>query len=244
MPIESPSRPLTVAVVGATGLVGRTMIAILGERDFPVGELRPLASHDDGRSVEFGGRHWPVQVDHPGCLRGRRHRPLLGRRRRLQGLRPGGRGARRGRRRQLLAVAHGAGRAARGGRRQRRGCRRPRGHRRQPQLLHDAADAAARGPPRQRRHRARRRGHLPVRQRHRQQGRRGARAAGPGPRRGRAAGDVRLSPPDRLQRAAPHRCLPRGRLHQGGVEGHRRDRARSCTCRTCASRARPCACRW
>ncbi|HSM32821.1 MAG TPA: aspartate-semialdehyde dehydrogenase, partial [Anaerolineae bacterium] len=56
MPIESSHRPVTVAVVGATGLVGRTMIKILGERDFPVGELRPLASRADGRSIQFGGR--------------------------------------------------------------------------------------------------------------------------------------------------------------------------------------------
>jgi len=38
-----PERP-TVAVVGATGAVGRTMIAILEERDFPVGTLRLMAS--------------------------------------------------------------------------------------------------------------------------------------------------------------------------------------------------------
>jgi len=62
MPIESPRRPITVAVVGATGLVGRTMIEILAEREFPVAELRPLASRADGRTVEFGGRSWPVQV--------------------------------------------------------------------------------------------------------------------------------------------------------------------------------------
>ena len=60
MPIESSRRPLTVAVVGATGLVGRTMIEILAERDFPVAELRPLASRADGRTVDFGGRSWPV----------------------------------------------------------------------------------------------------------------------------------------------------------------------------------------
>jgi aspartate-semialdehyde dehydrogenase len=41
-------RPLTVAVVGATGVVGRTMIQILSERKLPVGELRLLAS---GRSA-------------------------------------------------------------------------------------------------------------------------------------------------------------------------------------------------
>ena len=53
MPIESPRRPITVAVVGATGLVGRTIIQILAERHFPVAELRPLASRADGRSVEL-----------------------------------------------------------------------------------------------------------------------------------------------------------------------------------------------
>ena len=45
-------KPLTVAVVGATGVVGRTMIQVLKERDFPIGELRLLASgRSAGRSV-------------------------------------------------------------------------------------------------------------------------------------------------------------------------------------------------
>ena len=35
---------VTTAVAGATGAVGRTMLAILEERDFPVGELRLFAS--------------------------------------------------------------------------------------------------------------------------------------------------------------------------------------------------------
>jgi aspartate-semialdehyde dehydrogenase len=70
MPIESPQRPLTVAVVGATGLVGRTMLQILAERDFPVGELRPLASRADGRAVEYGGRTWPVAVAEPAAFEG------------------------------------------------------------------------------------------------------------------------------------------------------------------------------
>lgn len=54
--------PLTVAVVGATGVVGRTMIQILSERRFPVADLRLLASGRsagrsafvDGRSIEIG----------------------------------------------------------------------------------------------------------------------------------------------------------------------------------------------
>jgi aspartate-semialdehyde dehydrogenase len=50
-------KPLTVAVVGATGVVGRTMIQVLSERDFPVGELRLLASgRSAGRSVSVRGR--------------------------------------------------------------------------------------------------------------------------------------------------------------------------------------------
>jgi aspartate-semialdehyde dehydrogenase len=70
MPIEPVSQPLTVAVVGATGLVGRTIIQILGERRFPVGDLRPLASRGDGRSVDFGGRSWPVEVTTPEAFEG------------------------------------------------------------------------------------------------------------------------------------------------------------------------------
>jgi aspartate-semialdehyde dehydrogenase len=70
MPIESPHRPLTVAVVGATGMVGRTMIEILAEREFPVSELRPLASRADGRSVSFGGRDWPVAITTPEAFEG------------------------------------------------------------------------------------------------------------------------------------------------------------------------------
>jgi aspartate-semialdehyde dehydrogenase len=56
------SRPLRIAVVGATGLVGETMIRVLGERDFPVGELFALASSRSlGRSVDLQGRERPVE---------------------------------------------------------------------------------------------------------------------------------------------------------------------------------------
>jgi aspartate-semialdehyde dehydrogenase len=49
--------PLTVAVVGATGAVGRTMIQILNEREFPVGDLRLLASgRSAGRTLSIDGR--------------------------------------------------------------------------------------------------------------------------------------------------------------------------------------------
>lgn len=52
----------TVAVAGATGLVGETMLQILAERKFPVGELIPLASaRSVGKTIEFGGRKLPVR---------------------------------------------------------------------------------------------------------------------------------------------------------------------------------------
>lgn len=52
-----------VAVVGATGLVGETMIRILEERSFPVNRLVPLASvFSKGKSVKFCGKDIPVEV--------------------------------------------------------------------------------------------------------------------------------------------------------------------------------------
>ena len=51
------SRTFDVAVVGATGAVGETMISILEERGFPVGQLHALASADSaGKQVSFCGR--------------------------------------------------------------------------------------------------------------------------------------------------------------------------------------------
>ncbi len=54
-------KPLRVAVVGATGLVGETMIRVLEERSFPVSELYPLASNRSlGKTVDFQGKRLPV----------------------------------------------------------------------------------------------------------------------------------------------------------------------------------------
>lgn len=51
-----------IAVVGATGLVGRKMIQVLEERNFPVGRLRLLASERSvGKSIEFRGKLYPVE---------------------------------------------------------------------------------------------------------------------------------------------------------------------------------------
>jgi len=55
------SKAWRVAVLGATGLVGDTMITVLEERDFPVSELLPLASNRSlGKSVKFKGKNIPV----------------------------------------------------------------------------------------------------------------------------------------------------------------------------------------
>jgi len=51
-----------VAVVGATGAVGETMMAILEQRDFPVRNLYPLASaRSAGSKVQFKGKNYTVQ---------------------------------------------------------------------------------------------------------------------------------------------------------------------------------------
>jgi len=62
-----PKRGVAVAVVGATGLVGRKMLQVLEERSFPVRELRLLASgRSAGQRLSFAGEHHtvtPLQAD-------------------------------------------------------------------------------------------------------------------------------------------------------------------------------------
>ena len=61
----------TVAVVGATGAVGTEMIQVLEEREFPVGELVPLASaRSEGNEVTFRGQEVPVKVLQPDSFKG------------------------------------------------------------------------------------------------------------------------------------------------------------------------------
>ena len=51
----------TVAVLGATGLVGRTMLKVLGERGFPAREVRALASaRSAGTELNIDGRSFTV----------------------------------------------------------------------------------------------------------------------------------------------------------------------------------------
>ncbi len=60
-----------VAVVGATGLVGREMMRVLAERGFPVSELVPLASERSaGDRVTFAGSEIVVQKATAEAFRG------------------------------------------------------------------------------------------------------------------------------------------------------------------------------
>lgn len=56
------SKTVNVAVVGATGAVGETMLKILAERSFPLGRLHVLASERSaGDKLDFGGRKLVVE---------------------------------------------------------------------------------------------------------------------------------------------------------------------------------------
>lgn len=65
-----PTKPV-VAVVGATGLVGRTMLRVLLERDFPAGEIRALASaRSADNMIDIDGRSFAVAEATPAAFDG------------------------------------------------------------------------------------------------------------------------------------------------------------------------------
>ncbi|HSG58758.1 MAG TPA: aspartate-semialdehyde dehydrogenase [Woeseiaceae bacterium] len=56
------TKTFDIAVVGATGVVGESMLEILAERKFPIGEVYALASERSvGRTVTFGNRELKVE---------------------------------------------------------------------------------------------------------------------------------------------------------------------------------------
>lgn len=62
---------MKLALLGATGAVGRTMLEVLGERAFHVDELVPLASaRSAGSTVRFAGRDWTVREPSDGAFAG------------------------------------------------------------------------------------------------------------------------------------------------------------------------------
>ncbi len=64
-------KQVNVAVVGATGLVGRKMVQVLEERRFPVGNLGLFASaRSAGKEIEFRGKSCKVQEVKPESFDG------------------------------------------------------------------------------------------------------------------------------------------------------------------------------
>ncbi|MEO7198382.1 MAG: aspartate-semialdehyde dehydrogenase, partial [Solirubrobacterales bacterium] len=64
-------RDLRVGVLGATGAVGSTVLDVLSERDFPVGELVPLASERSaGKRLQFAGGEVECQALSEETIRG------------------------------------------------------------------------------------------------------------------------------------------------------------------------------
>src|SRR5437868_2654793 len=62
---------LKVAIAGATGAVGREMLKVLEERDFPTGELVALASErSEGQKLEFHGEEIVVRRLKPDSFEG------------------------------------------------------------------------------------------------------------------------------------------------------------------------------
>lgn len=53
---------MKIAVIGATGMVGKIMVKVLEERNFPLDELIPVASEKSvGKNIEFKGKLIPIQ---------------------------------------------------------------------------------------------------------------------------------------------------------------------------------------
>ncbi len=97
-----------VAIAGATGVVGGTVRRILEERDFPVGELRLLASaRSAGRTLPYKGAEVEVQELGPGSFDGVDLVFFAAGGSVEHGVRAAGRGRRRHRHRQVQRVPHG-----------------------------------------------------------------------------------------------------------------------------------------
>lgn len=60
-----------VAVVGATGLVGREMLKTLSQRDFPIDQLKVIASErSEGKKIQFEDRELTVESVKEGTFEG------------------------------------------------------------------------------------------------------------------------------------------------------------------------------
>ncbi|MBO8170960.1 MAG: aspartate-semialdehyde dehydrogenase [Bacillaceae bacterium] len=64
-------KSFNVAVVGATGAVGQQILKVLEDRNFPVRQLKPLASaRSAGKTVQFQGKKYVVEEATPDAFKG------------------------------------------------------------------------------------------------------------------------------------------------------------------------------
>ncbi|HTY12597.1 MAG TPA: aspartate-semialdehyde dehydrogenase [Candidatus Omnitrophota bacterium] len=65
------NKKFNVCVLGATGMVGKEMMKVLEERNFPVGRFLPLASERTaGTKVTFQGKEYTVELAEPKSFAG------------------------------------------------------------------------------------------------------------------------------------------------------------------------------
>ena len=216
-----------VAVVGATGAVGREMLKTLAERQFPVDEVAAVASgRSTGQEVSFGEKQvlkvrnletfdfagWDIGLFSPGASVSAVHAPAR-RRGRLRGDR------------QHQPVPHGARHPAGGAGGEPAGAAQLRQaqHHRQPELLDHPDGGGAEAAARRVQDQARGGLDLPVGVRRRQGG--DGRAVQPHQVvvRVRVIAAAAVHQGNRLQLHPAHRQVPRRRLDQGGMEDGGRD---------------------
>jgi aspartate-semialdehyde dehydrogenase len=66
-----PKRPMRIAVVGATGVVGRETLSILHEREFPIAGLRAFASEKSaGEAIDVGDNDVTIEKLGPDAFKG------------------------------------------------------------------------------------------------------------------------------------------------------------------------------
>jgi aspartate-semialdehyde dehydrogenase len=65
------NRPIDLAVVGATGLVGETFLELIEKKQIPVGQVRLFASEkSEGQKRKVRGVERPIESLKPGCFDG------------------------------------------------------------------------------------------------------------------------------------------------------------------------------
>jgi len=69
--MNKPLEPVNIAILGATGRVGQELLKVMEERDFPVSELRLLASaRSKDTTMTFKGKSYPVSEPTEAAFKG------------------------------------------------------------------------------------------------------------------------------------------------------------------------------